>query len=163
MGFVAQGLSNTAWALATLHVRDAPLLESISASSIAILSPTAVLPPAAHNFDSQALGNSAWSFSHLMYWHHEPLIHSLAASAIPLGDQLHIQSAAAMSDVYCSSGGGDARRDSCARLVVGRLRGDIVRFASALTAQTCGWMQCRTRGWHMKTHADLVWLRVLGG
>jgi len=52
--FSPQGLSNTAWALATLEFHNLPLCHAISSSAIHLIS----------EFETQELNNTAWSFAY---------------------------------------------------------------------------------------------------
>merc|ERR1712032_1644556 len=85
--FRAPNLSNTAWAWAGLLYWHGPLMHSISASSLATLSPQSnSLSPACEDQDSgdaspQDLANTAWSLSRL-YNEDGPLLAAIAAAAL---------------------------------------------------------------------------------
>jgi len=66
-------MSNTAWAFATLGLRDAPLLNAIAASAIAMMS----------EFEGnvQNLSNTVWSFASRQVVHH-PLMASISAPSL---------------------------------------------------------------------------------
>merc|ERR1712032_140162 len=85
--FRAPNLSNTAWAWAGLLYWHGPLMHSISASSLATLSPQSnSLSPACEGQDGgdaspQDLANTAWSLSRL-YSEDGPLLAAIAAAAL---------------------------------------------------------------------------------
>jgi len=57
--FLPQGLSNSAWAFATLEVRNLPLRQAISASALRSIS----------DFETQELNNTAWAFAFISGQH----------------------------------------------------------------------------------------------
>merc|ERR1712166_407562 len=56
--------------------------------------------PTILDFDSQALGNTAWAFALLTEFHDKTLMHAIAVAAITLGSDLHVQSQMGLMDVY---------------------------------------------------------------
>mmetsp|Transcript_43607 Transcript_43607/g.98976 ORF Transcript_43607/g.98976 Transcript_43607/m.98976 type:complete len:113 (-) Transcript_43607:134-472(-) len=63
----AQHLSNIAWSLATLGVRDTPIMQSISAQAIGIIG----------TFSAQRLANTAWAVARLLCFD-DPLCTAIA-------------------------------------------------------------------------------------
>mmetsp|Transcript_78300 Transcript_78300/g.122169 ORF Transcript_78300/g.122169 Transcript_78300/m.122169 type:complete len:527 (+) Transcript_78300:356-1936(+) len=70
--FIAQEISNTAWAFATLAVSNDPLFEAIAAESIRRI----------REYDPQALSNTAWSFATLGVMN-APLMQAISAESLP--------------------------------------------------------------------------------
>mmetsp|Transcript_89963 Transcript_89963/g.290678 ORF Transcript_89963/g.290678 Transcript_89963/m.290678 type:complete len:525 (+) Transcript_89963:1041-2615(+) len=75
-----QDLSTTAWAFATLHIEDEPLLESIAASAVLCC----------RQFNAQHLSNTAWAFAILGYAD-ETLLAAISAQSLPLIGELDVQ------------------------------------------------------------------------
>jgi len=65
-----QSLASTAWSIAKLQVKDAPLLTSIAAAALAKLS----------EFGTQEMSNTAWSFAKLSLCH-VPFLDAIAAES----------------------------------------------------------------------------------
>lgn len=104
-------------------------MHAIAAAALRIIS----------DFDSQALGNTAWAFACCSEWQaHEPLLDALAATALALGKGLHPQSHATLVDAYGTAGG--------AELVDG-LRSLVINFVETGIVAT-GWRPC----WSTQLH-----------
>lgn len=100
--FGPQGISNLAWAVSTLCIRDdEPLLAAISPAAI----------PRMPEFDSQGLSNTAWSVASLRE-RDGPLLQAIAAAARDRIGEMHPQSHASLLDVFGGSGGGVGRNAS---------------------------------------------------
>lgn len=67
--FAPQGLSNTAWALASLAVFHEPLLDAIAMQAMGL------------NLKHQERSNTVWAFATLKF-SHEPFMHAIAATSI---------------------------------------------------------------------------------
>eukprot|EP00811_Abedinium_folium_P016305 NODE_25244_length_594_cov_1.982869.p2 GENE.NODE_25244_length_594_cov_1.982869~~NODE_25244_length_594_cov_1.982869.p2 ORF type:complete len:111 (-),score=31.46 NODE_25244_length_594_cov_1.982869:106-438(-) len=79
------------------------------------------------DFDSQALGNTAWAFARLGFWLGEPLLDAIALASGKTGGALHVQSHACLADAYGTSFG-------FAPTLHDRLRAHVVAYVHELGA-----------------------------
>mmetsp|Transcript_60085 Transcript_60085/g.110493 ORF Transcript_60085/g.110493 Transcript_60085/m.110493 type:complete len:117 (-) Transcript_60085:12-362(-) len=81
--FGSQGLSNTAWAFASLLVLDSPLMAALAAAAMSISAA----------FHAQEIMNTAWAFSALRV-HDAPLFEALSSASIAKihGDMVNLGS-----------------------------------------------------------------------
>ena len=76
--FDARGLSNTAWACATMRRHDVPLLEALSAATV----------PKLADFDEQALSTTMWALAKLMF-QNKMLIDAMVLEILDRNANLH--------------------------------------------------------------------------